>query len=548
MSFSRRAVLAVVSATLPTLLGAQGHRQATVPLASLDGYPLRKDLGHHGFAVTATTKRAQLYFNQGLRLFWASHLTEASRSFRAAEGADAQCAMCAWGVALTMGPNARATMEPGAMDTARAAIARAQARLTGASTIERALVHALAARYGGPDPTDRVRLDSAYADAMRDVVARHPNDIEVKVLLADALMALGPGNYWNADASPRPETPVVDSLLQEALARDADHPGACHLFIRLMESQDAARALPCAERLVQLMPGAAHLQHVPAHVYVRVGRYADAITANRQALQTYHGMVPPSRAEPTAGIDEPAYSAHNLSLSSFAATMMGASRLALDYARRAARHADLTIARSNPRVEAMTPVYYQTLVTFGRWKEILATPLPRPEFRFAIAMAYYARGVAFAAKGRLAEARSALDTVGAISGRFPAGENGTALQIAEHALAGEIDLRRGAASSAVQRFRAALALEDKLAYAAPPTWYYPIRQSLGKALLAADRPGDAEAVYRQDLDRFPENGWSLSGLTESLLRQGRRPEAREVKRKFERAWFHADVRLRASRF
>jgi tetratricopeptide (TPR) repeat protein len=214
----------------------------------------------------------------------------------------------------------------------------------------------------------------------------------------------------------------------------------------------------------------------------------------------------------------------------------------------AARAVDVEIAKQNPWIEAITPAEYSTLVTFGRWNDILTLPLPNADLRFAFGMAYYARGVAFSAKERWAEARAALDTVSVIAAAFAAGENKLALQIAEHALAGEIALRRGSHRAAIREFRAAVTLEDRLVYSEPPTWYYPMRHSLGKALLAAGRYRDAERVYREDLERFPENGWSLYGLYQSLLRQGRRAPAREVKERFVVAWAGADVQLTASRF
>ncbi len=227
--------------------------------------------------------------------------------------------------------------------------------------------------------------------------------------------------------------------------------------------------------------------------------------------------------------------------------MSGASATAIHAARKTLAGLDHQLALETPWLEAVTPVVYQTLVTFGKWDSVLAEPLPAKEQRFATGFAYYARGVAFAARGRFAEAMAALDSVTAISAVLPAGDNQTALAIAEFALAGEIALRRGRASEAVRQFRAATALEDGLAYAEPPTWYYPMRHSLGKALLAAGRPRDAEAAYRSDLARFPNNGWSLHGLAKSLTRQGKITEARRVKRMFDEAWSGADVRLVGSR-
>ncbi len=205
-------------------------------------------------------------------------------------------------------------------------------------------------------------------------------------------------------------------------------------------------------------------------------------------------------------------------------------------------------ARSAPKLEAVTAALYSTMVTFGRWDDLLREPLPPPELRFTTAMAYYGRGAAFAAKGRWAEAGASLDTVAAAATAFPAGDHRIALEIAAHALAGQSALRRGLPAAAVDHFRSAADLEDRLTDRHPPTWYYPARPSLGKALLAAGRPAEAERVYREDLARFPENGWSPFGLAQALAAQGRAEDAAEVGRGFHAAWRAADVELVASRF
>ncbi len=508
---------------------------------------LNNSLGAHSYRVTVSVPVAQNYFNQGLRWFWAFNHAESIRSFREGERVDPTCAMCAWGIALASGPNINAAMEPGALDTARAAIARAQKLAAKLPANERALIAAMAARFASSDPAARAKLDSSYANEMRAVVASNPNDDEARTLLADALMNLSPWNYWNADGSPRPDTPRLLGELEDVMRRNQNHPGACHLFIHAVEARDPARGVACAERLAALMPGAGHLVHMPGHIYIRVGRYADALRVNQHAVHAdetfYEGGNIPKR-----GFYSSSYYPHNYHFLSFAASMMGASEIAIENALLAARAVDPAIATQNPWIEAITPVGYQTLVTFGRWNEILAMPLPNGALRFTTGMAYYARGVAFGAKGRWAEARAALDTVARIADAFGQGENKIALQIAQRALAGEIALRREAPGEAIREFRAAVELEDRLAFAEPPTWYYPMRQSLGKALLAAGRYRDAEAVYREDLDRFPENGWSLYGLTRSLTLQGKRAQANAAKRRFVVAWAGADVKLTSSRF
>ena len=502
-------------------------------------------LGSHEFPITTFAPRATLYFNQGLRLYWAFNHPGAVESFREAERLDPRCAMCAWGIALALGPNVNAPMAADALVPALEAVRRAQAAASSVTAQEQALIAAVAARYA--EQGERASLDTAYAEAMKKVAARYPDDAEVLSLYGEAVMNLSPWNYWHADGTPRPDTPVLLERLRHAMDRNASHPGACHLYIHAVEAHDPESAVPCAEKLAALMPGAGHLVHMPAHIYVRVGRWADAVKANVHAVHADEAYLEGSAGR-GRGIYGGGYYPHNWHFLAFAASMSGSSATAISAARKTVAGLDHKLALETPWLEAVTPVLYQTLVTFGKWDEILAEPLPAAEQRFATGFAYYARGLAFAAKRRYAEAQASLDSVTAIQGVLPAGDNQTALGIAEFALAGEIALRKGRAGEAVRNFRAATALEDGLYYAEPPTWYYPMRHSLGKALLAANRAGEAETVYRQDLARFPNNGWSLYGLLQSLKRQGKVTDARKVRKLFDEAWVAADTKLAASRF
>lgn len=505
---------------------------------------LRDNLGTHHYPVNASPE-AQRYFDQGLRLFWAFNHAEAVRSFAEGERLDPACAMCAWGVALALGPNINVAMPSSAGDSARVAIARAAALATRPD--EQRMIEALRARYGTGAGEARVALDTAYAVAMREVVRQAPDDAEARALLADALMNLSPWNYWKEDGRPRPATKEILRQLDEVLAMNPDHPGGCHLLIHAVEARDPRRAIHCAERLAALMPGAGHLVHMPAHIYIRVGRYADAVRTNEHALHadatTLDGPGAIKRGVYANGLHP-----HNHHFLAFAATMMGSSMLAIDHARHAARGLDPAVAAEIPWIEAITPITYWTLVTFGEWDRVLAEPLPPSGQRYAMGMALYARGVAFAAKRRWAEARAALDSVRRIAKVHPEGENKIALRIGALALEGEIAMRMGAHHDAVGLFTKAVALEDALPYTEPPAWYYPMRHSLGKALLKAGRFSDAERVYAEDLARFPENGWSLYGMVQALKGMRRTPEARRFLERYNRAWANADVRLAYSRF
>jgi tetratricopeptide (TPR) repeat protein len=229
--------------------------------------------------------------------------------------------------------------------------------------------------------------------------------------------------------------------------------------------------------------------------------------------------------------------------------MAGRSTQAIEASNTLTSKVNLDAARQVGMLQEMLPYHALTLTTFGKWDDVLAEPLPPADIRFSYAMAHYARGVAHAAKGQWAEAQAALDTVTAINTTTPEGADGkTALLIAVHALSGEITTRRGDLDAGTNHFREAAKIEDAGLYFEPPKWYYPIRHSLGAALLKAEQNAEAEKVYREDLQRFPENGWSLFGLAQALRAQGKNTEAAAAEARFRRAWASTDVTLTASRF
>ena len=302
--------------------------------------------------------------------------------------------------------------------------------------------------------------------------------------------------------------------------------------------------MPCAERLAGLMPGAGTFVHMPAHIYIRVGRFADAVRANEHAVHVDEVFLQDQR--PT-GIYALGYYPHNYHFLAFAATMSGQRAIALESAQQLSGKVSVDIARDVLFMQSMIPYYTLSLVTFAQWTEVLAQPLPPADLPVARGLVHYARGVAYAAKGRLAEAEWELTQVKVDHARLPEGEGRVVLSIAVNALQGEIAFRQGNAAAAVTHFRVAADIEDGILYNEPPFWYYPMRSSLGEALIAAGQPAEAQRVYEQNLALYPENVWGLAGLRNSLRAQGKSAQAAQVQERLNRAGASADIDITGSR-
>jgi tetratricopeptide (TPR) repeat protein len=521
----------LVPALLP--LAACGAGEAADAPASSTGLPLYDNLGSHHYGITTPEPLAQRYFDQGLRLYYAFNHAESIRAFDEAARLDPRCAMCFWGTALAYGPNINLPMDPESGAAAYAAVQQALALREHASPRERSLIEALAHRYASDPGADRAPLDSAYARAMAEVVRQHPDDPEARTLYAEALMDLSPWEYWNRDGSARPHTPELLSNLEQVLASRPDHPGANHFYIHAVEAVDPRRAVPMAERLASLMPGAGHLVHMPGHIYVRVGRYMDAIRANEHAVHADETFIQDQNP-------------------AFGASMIGRSAQAIE----AAETMTTLSADEMLGVPGMTFLQHhrtrhlQLKVRFARWDEILSVPAPAEDLLHARAMWHYARGRALAARGdvraaeaELAEVRAAASNPALVDERLEFNTAGAVLGIAVEVLAGHVAAAGGDFGRAIAHLREAQRREDELVYGEPPEWTIPVRQELGAVLLAASRAEEAEAAFREDLARFPENGWSLNGLARSLEAQGKSAEAAQAQRRFTEAWRDADVAL-----
>ena len=511
-----------------------------------DSVPLYTDLGSHHKRISTRVPVAQQYFDQGLRLTYGFNHGEAIRSFTRAVELDSTCAMCYWGIALANGPHVNAPMDSASGVAAYAAAQKALALKSHAPPRERAYIEAVAQRYGAAPPADRARLDTAYSRAMAKVAKAYPDDLDAATLYAESLMDLRPWNYWRPDGTPYEGTTEIVRQLRRVIAANPNHPGACHYYIHAVEAVDPKAAVPCAERLARLMPGEGHMVHMPAHIYIRVGRWSDAVKANQHAIHTDEVFI---EGQQPKGVYPLAYYPHNIHFLAFASTMAGQSAQAIEASKTLTSKLNVDVARQVGMLQEMLPYQTLTLTTFGRWDDVLAEPLPPSDLRLSYAMGYYARGVAHAAKQQWAEAQAALDTVTAINAATPDGaESKTPLSIAVHALTGEIATRRGDLDAGITHFREAIKIEDAGLYFEPPKWYYPVRHSLGAALLKAGKNAEAEQAYREDLKRFPENGWALFGLAQALKAQGKNAEAARVDARFRKAWADADVTLVASRF
>jgi len=536
----------------PTHTTAAGEVPAPDTHATSDTVPLYDNLGAYHRDIRTDDARAQAYFDQGLRLQYAFNHAEAIRSYERALRFDPECAMCWWGVALAYGPNINAAMDSASGVAARHAIDRAVELARNGPAAEQALIRALEERYATDPVAARPPLDSAYARAMEVVATSFPGDADARTLYAASLMNLSPWFYWTGDYAnrkPRPGTPLILESLERALELDMNHPGACHYYIHSVEAAYPERAVACAERLAGLMPGAGHIVHMPGHIYIRVGRYADAVQQNEHAVHADETYI---RDQNPRGLYPSGYYPHNYHFMWFAATMAGMREKALYASRQVATKVPLEVALQVYWIQNVFVLPQLTLLTFGDWESVLDEPMPPSELENASAMAHYARGIALAALGRKSEAEAELQAIAMIAARAGATEASEGpeivIVIAEHALAGEIAMRTGDPGIAVKRLRIAAELEDGMVYEEPPVWYLPVRHALGRALLQADLPSEAESAYREDLARFPANGWSLLGLSQALEAQGRIDEARAVRGQFEEAWRRADTQLTASRF
>ncbi len=537
-------MFATLSVVGMTCLFAMFSSAEAVPAGQTPAPPLFDNLGSLHHPISTTSEQAQRYFDQGLRLVYAFNHEEAIRSFEAAVDWDPEAAMPYWGIALALGPNINSAMEKKSEYRAIEMVQKARRLVDRANSEEQAYIEALVTRYVGRKGVKRKGLDEAYAKAMRSVAQRFPDDDDASTLFAEAMMDLRPWDFWKPDGRPQPGTDEIVTTLESVLARNPDHPGACHYYIHALEASPfPERALACAERLPELMPGAGHLVHMPAHLYIRLGMYHEAAERNEHAAHVDEAYL---ATRTPSGDYADGYYSHNLHFLWASLMMEGRSAEATRVARELTNTITADEARIDKWKELYLPTPLYTMIRFEHWDELLREPPPPKGFRLMDGMWRLGRGLALVSTGRLPGAEGEHYALANLTKQIKRDRSQeekiarTLLKIAERLLAGEIAARRQQYDDSIHKLKEAVKLEDSLPYVEPPHWPLPVRQYLGSVLLLAGRPADAETEYRADLSRNPENGWALIGLIQSLQDQQKDDQAAEVEDRFKKAWAHAD--------
>ena len=502
---------------------------------------LFEDMGAHARTITTRSPEAQRFFNQGLNWMYSFNHDEAVHSFRKAVEADPGCAMAWWGIAYAQGPNYNdSMMTPPRNEAAWAALQQAKAALDDETPKERALIEALDQRYASPAPKDRKPLDAAFAKAMAKIWADYSNDSDIGVFYAESMMVRFPWRLYDTKGRPAlRETATIVATLEKVMALDPNNPGANHLYIHAVEpSNDKARAIAAADRLRDLVPASGHMNHMPSHIYAQVGMWEKSIEQNTKATQrdaTYRKQSPEQMIQH-------GYMMHNAHMLAFSAMMVGQEDRAMQAARAMWTQLPLEQMREYaPYFDSIMCSIYDVQKRFGRWDALLAEPPPPDYLPITTAVWRAHRAIAFAAKHDFDSAkaeqikfREAMKAIPASSGIF-----GMAVQfllVSEMFIKGEVALQQERWDDAALILTDAAAVEDSLGYGEPPMWLQPVRHTLGAVYMKAGRPDRAEEVYREDLAKWPRNGWSLYGLSEALDQQGKKEEAQRIRAEFAEVW------------
>ena len=532
--------LAIQVATLSSCLLILACSDGNV-IAGSTGSSLFTGLDTYSKQITTTSTEAQQWFDQGLTLLYGFNHDEATRSFKEAAARDPEAAMPWWGIAYAAGPNINdPEMTEERWRAGHEAAQRALKLLDDESDLERALITAVAQRYSWPAPEEQRSHDEAYAAAMAEVYAQFGDDPDVGALYAESLMDLQPWDYWTEELEPKGDTTIFIAAIEGVLAHHPDHPGAAHFYIHAMEAgPDPHKAVPYAEQLEARVPGAGHLVHMPSHIYARVGRYGDAADANVRAVaadRAYFATAP-----------QPAmyfiYYAHNLHFLAYASMMEARYEPAMKAARELERDMpDEALREFGWLIEGIMPTNYHVMIRFGKWEDILREPMPAEHRLVTRAVHHYARGIALSVLDRTDEAQLEMASFEKAAAAVPEdwwvfnNRMHDVLPIAMAMLEGETAYRDGELDKAWSALRRGIEAEDKLIYDEPPAWMLPVRHSMGALLMEAGEYAEAEALYREDQERHPGNGWSLLGLSQALQAQGHFEEGAQFTVALQSAW------------
>ena len=514
--------------------------------------PLFENLGNHHFPIRTENEKAQAFFDQGLRLTYAFNHAEAHRSFMEASRLDPSSAMSYWGQAYALGPNINdALPDDERKSKANEALTRAIELMNEASPKEKALINALRSRYSSDLSADLETLNTAYMEVMKKVQGRFSDDADIQTLYAASVMNTMPWNYWDNDGNPMPHTLDAKKALESAISINPDHPGAHHYYIHMVELPKPDLAVPSADRLGSLMPAAGHLVHMPSHIYIRVGRYKDAVESNQKAILADEDYISQCFSQ---GMYPLGYYPHNIHFLWSASSLLGASEMAIDAAKKTAEKVPLGELETLPFLQdfASTPMLAYT--RFGKWNQILTIPYPGDKYKHLKLIWHYSRGIAFLRKDNIKEANEelfALEQMLEDPGLAEVVANYTnpsseIAKVAHKVLAAEVAAYEGDLETSIALLKEAVANEDKLIYSEPAPWHIPTRQTLGHYLMKDEQFEAAEIVYREDLENIRQNGWSLMGLHNSLKAQDKLEEAAEIKAEFDKAWEQADIEIEHS--
>ncbi len=514
--------------------------------------PLFENLGNLHFSISTEKERAQAFFDQGLKLSYAFNHAEGHRSFMEAARLDPNAAMTYWGQAFALGPNINDPLpDDERKNKINEAMTKAKHLASNATPKEKALIKALSARYSEDLTKDVAELNMAYMEEMAKVVKKFPEDANIQILYAASVMNTVPWNYWDKNGNPSPNIAEAKSALEKAMKLKPENPGGHHYYIHMVELPYPDLGVPSADKLASLMPGAGHIVHMPSHIYIRVGRYLDAVKVNQAAILADEDYISQCFAQ---GLYPLAYYPHNIHFLWSSASLLGASEIAIDAAKKTAEKVPVGELVEMPFLQdfASTPLLAYT--RFGKWNEILSIPAPSSNIKHLNLIRHYARGLAFIRKGNSKDAQEELEAIALLKNdpeleTLVATPNNASIHsanIAYEVVAGELAAMEGDLSKAIEHLSSAVVFEDGLTYTEPAAWHIPTRQNLGAVLMQAKRYGEAEKIYKEDLAVLRQNGWSLIGLYNAYMAQGKVVEAKKIKKEFDSAWEHADIKITSS--